>query len=80
MKHTGVMTYWADRVGFYVLGGLLCFILGGAFGTLTMKWTVDGELRSLRQQNHELADNARKLAAAAYVCMDHCGTPTCEGR
>lgn len=56
----------------------LALILGGSLGSVTMKWAANDELRSLRAQNHELAEEGRRLAAAAYVCMEHCGTPTCE--
>ena len=56
----------------------LCCAVALGVGLLFGYWTADGELRSLRAQNHELAIGARKLADAAYVCMDHCGATTCQ--
>lgn len=57
---------------------VLALVLGGSIGAVNMKWATDDALRDLRAQNHELAENGRKLAAAAYVCMEHCGAPVCE--
>jgi hypothetical protein len=68
---------------FSILTAALGLGIGAFFayplGMVHMKWTVGGELRDLRAENHKLANDARKLAAAAFVCMDHCGTHTCEG-
>ncbi len=57
--------------------GVTAFVLGGALGSLTMKWATDDDVRKMRAQNYELAENGRRLAAAAYVCMDHCGAAAC---
>lgn len=51
---------------------VIAFALGGATGALQMKWTADDSVRELRKQNVELAEDGRRLEAAAYVCMKYC--------
>ena len=67
-----------DQIVFFAFVALACFLLGSGIGTVTMKWTMQAEVRRLEAQNHELAEEGRKLAAAAYVCMDHCRPTACD--
>lgn len=63
---------WVAWVGSVVVA----FIFGGAFGTLTMKWSAEAELRSLRAQSHELANSGKVCCDAAYVAIKY--RPDCS--
>jgi hypothetical protein len=63
---------WLACVG----SAVVAFIFGGAFGTLTMKWSAEAELRSLRAQAQELAKSGKVCCDAAYVAIKY--RPDCS--
>lgn len=63
-------------LGAAIFWGVVLFCLGGASGSLTMKWAHDDELRTLRAQTHELASSSKVCCDAAYVAIKY--RPECS--
>jgi len=70
------VTSWKAFVTTSAVAFGLGLFLGYPVGMLSMKWTADGELRSLREQGKKLEHDGKVCCDAAYVAIKY--RPDCD--